>query len=104
MARVVAALPVPKTPEGEQLLKRDNEPHDPHTPRPTVRQRLGKLFNELDLSSLDSWTPKLADATCQLLSKYHDMFSLDPMELGCTHSMEHIIKITDDTPFKEWFR
>ena len=29
------------------------------------------------------------------------MFSLDPMELGCTHSMEHKIKVTDDTPFEE---
>ena len=40
----------------------------------------------------------------QLLAKYHDVFSLDPMEFGCTHSMEHTIKVTDDTPFKEWFR
>ena len=31
-------------------------------------------------------------------------FWLDPTELGCTHSMEHMIKVTDDTPFKEWFR
>ena len=44
------------------------------------------------------------DAACQLLAKYHDMFSLDPVELGCTHSMEHMIKVTDDTPFKEQFR
>ena len=26
------------------------------------------------------------------------------MELGCTHSMEHMIKVTNDTPFKEQFR
>ena len=32
------------------------------------------------------------------------MFSLDPVELGCTHSTEHTIKVTDDTPFKEQFR
>ena len=70
----------------------------------TVRQRHGKLFDELDLNSLDSWTLELADATCQLLGKYHDVFSLDPAELGCTHSTEHIIKLTDDTPFKERFR
>ena len=31
------------------------------------------------------------------------MFSLDLAELGCTHSTEHIIKVTDNTPFKEWF-
>ena len=44
------------------------------------------------------------DAAHQLLAEYHDMFSLDPVELGCTHSMEHIIKVMDDTPFKEQFR
>ena len=32
------------------------------------------------------------------------MFSLDPIELECTHSTNHMIKVTDDTPFKEWFR
>ena len=26
------------------------------------------------------------------------------MELGCTHSTEHTVKVTDDTPFKEGFR
>ena len=78
--------------------------HDSHTPRLTVMQRHGKLFGELDLSSLDSWTPELVDAVHQLLAEYHDVFSLDLAELGCTHSTEHIIKVTDDTPFKEQFR
>ena len=31
-------------------------------------------------------------------------FLLEPMELGCTHSTEHTIKVTDNTPFKEQFR
>ena len=66
-----------------------------------VRQRCGRLFNELDLSGLNSWAPKLADAPRQLLAEYHDVFSSDPAELGCTHSTEHTIKVTDDTPFKE---
>ena len=81
-----------------------DELQGPHTPRLTVRQRHGKLFDELDLSGLDSWCPKLADAACQLLAEYHTVFSLDPAELGCTHSTEHMIKVTDDTPFKEQFR
>ena len=69
-----------------------------------IRQRHGKLFNELDLSGLDSWAPELAEKACQLLAEYHDVFSLNPAELGCTHSTEHTIKVTDDTPFKERFR
>ena len=104
VARVVAASPVPKPPEGEQLLEGADEFNDSHTPRLTVRQRHGKLFNELDLSGLDSWTPELVDTACWLLAKYHSVFSLDPVELGCTHSTEHTIKVTDDRPFKEWFR
>ena len=104
MARVVAASPVPEHPEEEQLLEGADEPHDLHTPRLTVRQRHGKLFDELDFSGLDYWAPKLADAACQLLAEYHDVFLLDPLELGCTHSMQHTIKVMDDTPFKEQFR
>ena len=104
VARVVAALSVPKLPEGKQLPEGADEPYDSHTPRLMIRQRHGKLFNELDLSGLASWTPELADAACWLLAKYHDVFSFDPAELGCTHSTEHTIKVTNDTPFKEWFR
>ena len=95
---------MPETPESKGLQQGTHESPNFHIPGLTVGQRHGKLFDELDLSSLDSWTPELAEAACQLLAKYHDVFSLDPAELGCTHSTEHIIKVTDDTPFKEQFR
>ena len=101
VARAVAALPVPKPLEEVQLLEGADKAHDPHTPRLTVRQRHSKLFDELDLSGLDSWATELADAVYRLLAKYHDVFSLDPTEFGCTHSTEHMIKVMDDTPFKE---
>ena len=104
VARAVAALPVPKPPEEVQLQEGVDKPQGAHTPRLTVKQGHGKLFNELDLSGLDSWAPELADAAHQLLAKYHDVFSLDPVELGCTHSMEHKIKVMDDTSFKKEFR
>ena len=104
VARVTAASPVPGPPESEGLQEGADKSADFHTPRLTVRQRHGKLFDELDFGGLNSWTPELVDAACWLLTKYHDVFSLDPAELGCTHSMEHIIKVTDDTPIKEWLR
>ena len=62
----------------------------------------GKLFKELDLSSLESWP--LALVAWWLLVEYHGVFSLEPTKLGCTHSTKHMNKVTDDTPFKEWFR
>ena len=87
-----------------QLQEGENKPQDPHTPKLTVRQRHGKLFDELDLNGLDSWPPKLADAAHCLLAEYHNVFSLDPAELDCTHSTQHMIKVTDNTPLKEQFR
>ena len=104
VARAIVANLVPGLPMESQLQEGGDKPQDPHTPRLTVRQRHGKLFDELDLSGLDSWPPELADTTCHLLAEYHDVFLLDPVELGCTHSTEHMIKVTDDTPFKEWLR
>ena len=100
VARAVVANPV-LGPLMESQFQEGNEPQNPYTPKLTVRQRHGKLFDELDLSGLDSWPPELADATCHLLTEYHNVFSLDPMELGCTHSTEHMVKVTDDTPFKK---
>ena len=70
----------------------------------TTRQRQGKLFEELDLNGSNSWPQELAEAACWLLPEYHDDFLLEPVELGCTHSTKHVIKVTDDTPFKEQFR
>ena len=91
-------------PKGEKLEEKAGKSHNSPTTALTFKQRHGKLFDELDLCSLDSWTLELVDAVFQLLAKYHDVFLLDPAELGCTHSTEHIIKVTDNTPFKEWFR
>ena len=73
-------------------------------PKLTVQQRQEKLFEELDLSGLESRPPELVASTQSLLAEYNDIFSLEPSKLGCTHSMEHVIKVTDDIPFKEWSR
>ena len=101
VVRAISVLPVPETPKPESLHVEDDTCSDLHTPKLTIRQRHGKLYDELDLSGLDLWAPELADEACWLLAEYHDVFSLDPAELGCTHSTEHTIKVTDDTSFKE---
>ena len=36
--------------------------------------------------------------------EYHDIFSLDKNEMGCTDTAEHIIELLDEEPFKERFR
>ena len=38
-----------------------------------------------------------------MLMEYHDIFSLDKNEIGCTDAAEHIIELLDEEPFKEKF-
>ena len=104
VARAMAVQLVPDIPKAGSLQVQDGVCSNPQTPKLMIRQRHGKLFDELDLSGLDSWDPELADKAHQLLAEYQDVFSLDLTELGCTNSAEHTIKVTDDTPFKERFR
>ena len=104
VVRVIPVQLLTETPKPGSLPVPDEACSDLTTPKLMIRQRCGKLFNELDLSGLDSWAPELGEKACQLLAEYHNVFSLDPAELGCTHSTEHTIKVTDDTPFKEHFR
>ena len=77
-----------------------DRPQGPCAPRLTVRQGHGKLFDGLDLGGLDSWPLGLADATHWLLAKCHSMFLLDLVELICTHSTKHMMRVTDGAPFK----
>ena len=101
VAREFTVTWIPELPEQISLTDALEEDHGHLTPKVTVKQWQEKLFEELDLGRLESWPPELAPATQSLLAKYHDIFSLEPSELGCTHSTKHVIKVTDDTPFKE---
>ena len=42
-------------------------------------------------------------AARELVLAYHDVFTLESNELGCTSATEHEIHIENDKPFKEWF-
>ena len=42
-------------------------------------------------------------SACALPTEYHDIFSLEPGELGCMSLAKHKIKVVDDEPFKERF-
>ena len=49
-------------------------------------ETIDALFEELDMSGLESWPPKLAASAQSLLAEYHNVFSLEPSKIGCTHS------------------
>ena len=69
-----------------------------------VERRREVLFQQLDLSGLEGWSEgKSSSCLCTMLAEYHDIFSLDPGELGCTNLAKHKIRVVDDEPFKEQF-
>ena len=101
VAEAVAATAVSESLVMTQLLEGGEEPHTSQSPRLTMRQKQGRLLEELDLRGSASWPPELADSTQLLLMEYHDVFLLELGKLGCTYSTQYVIKIMDDTPFKE---
>ena len=101
VARVVAANWVLESQMQPGMIDTLDAAQYIHTQKLTAEQRQEKLFKKLDLSGLGSWPPELADSTHSLLAEYHDILSLDPCKLGCTHLTKHVIKVTDDTQFKE---
>ena len=62
VARAVATTAMLELPVETRLPEGEDKSQSPHTPKLTVRQRQGKLFEELDLSGFESWPVELADS------------------------------------------
>ena len=70
----------------------------------SVAEQQKKLLEKLNLDGLSNWTPQNATVAWDLVLAFHDIFTFERSELGCTSMAEHEIRITDSEPFKEWFR
>ena len=62
------------------------------------------LFQQLDLSGQDKWSHRNKADGQTLSAEYHDIFFLEPGELGCTDLAKHEIRVVDNEPFKERFQ
>ena len=99
-----AATCICKLPMWTRMMEVSGKAQGLLMPKLSVKKRQEKLFGQLDLSRLVSWPPEPADSAWSLLVEYHDVFALKPSELGYTHSTKHVIKVTYNTLFREWFR
>ena len=63
-----------------------------------------RFLEKLNLDGLSNWSLRNTAAMRELILAFHDIFTLDNNELGCTSAIEHEICINDSEPFKEWFR
>ena len=67
VVRMIPAQLVPEAHKPDVLPDQDETCQGQQTSKLTIRQRRGKLFNELDLSGLNQWAPEMVDKACQLL-------------------------------------
>ena len=67
-----------------------------------VRQK--KLLEKLNLDRLAQWSLRDAAVVRELVLAYHDVFTLESNELGCTSAIKHEICIENSEPFKGQFR
>ena len=108
VARVATANEVPKAVPSPELAKDLDEALPKEAPKLTIEEQQ-KLLMELlrqdgGLEQLKEWPPELALKFERMLMEHHHIFSLEKNEIGCMDTAEHIIKLMDDEPFKEWFR
>ena len=102
VARVMSASLVPPTellPEMEAVLGAEAR-----TEPMSVVVRQEKLLEKLNLDGLAHWSPGNAAAVRELVLAYHDVFTLEGNELGCTSAIKHEICIENSEPFKKRFR
>ena len=108
--KVVAANAVPDAaPSPEFLRKLDEvEPNRDPPKKLTIEERqkllLELLRKEVWLDKLKQWTLELALKYERMLMEHHNIFSLEPNEIGCMDTAEHVIELLDTKPFKEWFQ
>ena len=102
VAGVMSASAVPPTellPEIEATLGMEARPEPMSV---VVRQE--KLLEKLNLDGLAHWSPRNAAVVRELVLAYHDVFTLESNEMGCTSAIEHEIHIENCEPFKQQFR
>ena len=83
-----------------QLL--DNEP-DP-TLSFTPRQRQEYIVEQLKINIKDHLTDEQKQRVKKLIIEFEDIFSINRTELGTTHLVEHVIKLSDESPIQVKYR
>ena len=108
IARVLTANVIPEGKLIPELIKKlDEQDSDSAPQKHSIEERQQLLMQLLRqeglLNELAQWTLELAQKFEQTLMEYHDIFSLDKNEIGCTDVAQHIIELLDEEPCKEKF-
>ena len=105
---VITANAVPNPQASPDLLHQlDDEEAIPELGLSTAEQQ-SRLLEILEdnggLDELKNWPPEVATNARRLLLEFHSVFSLEPNEMGCTDTTEHVIEVANSEPFRKRFR
>ena len=109
VAQVVAVNTIPEAAPSLKFLRKLDEMEPVWDPpkKLTIEERqkllLELLMKEGQLDKLKEWPPELALKFERMLMEHHNIFSLEPNEIGCMDTVEHVIELLDTEPFKERF-
>ena len=67
-------------------------------------ERMIKILEKVDLTGIESWTEQQQCSVKKLLEEYQHLFALGLKELGKTSLVQHEIRLSNNTPFKERYR
>ena len=67
-------------------------------------KRIEKILGSLDLQGIESWNGQQQHSARSLIREYQHLFALALNELGKTSLVQHGIKLSDETPFKERYQ
>ena len=97
--RVITANAIPNPQASLDLMKRLDEEESTPMPGLTTVEQQEKLIETLEkdggLDALKDWPLELATKACRLLMEFHSVFSLEPNEIGCTDTTEHVTEVTN---------
>ena len=65
------------------------------------KKRIEKILGSLDLQGIESWNEQQQQSAKSLIRENQHLFALTLNELGKTSLVQHDIKLSDETPFKE---
>ena len=64
-------------------------------------KRIEKILGSLDLQGIESWNGQQQQSARSLIREYQHLFASTLNELGKTSLVQHDIRLSDETPFKE---
>ena len=89
----------------EKVLKKEAGNVPKSTPLKSVpkakEKRIEKILESLYLQGIESWNGQQKQSARSLIREYQHLFALTSNKLGKTFLVQHDIKLSNETPFKE---